>query len=117
MLISFGLGESISVNAIIGLPTIKEWKIVLDVDAGYATSKLLRKKFDLTFQHASNGFPTGVEFTKDDFVRPKRATPSGLALLCRIATNSLDPTPQENNSSGVSIAVQSSMSSGITKHE
>ena len=43
MTISFGFGESISVNAIIGLPTIKKWTIVLDIDAGLATSKLLRK--------------------------------------------------------------------------
>ena len=32
MTLSFGLGDAISVNAIIGLPTFREWKIVLDVD-------------------------------------------------------------------------------------
>jgi hypothetical protein len=49
MTISFGLGESISVNAIIGLPTLKEFKMVLDVDSGIATSKLLNKDFKLSF--------------------------------------------------------------------
>ena len=85
------------------------------MDAGLATSKLLRKRFDLTFQHASSGFPTGVEFTKDDFVRPQRATTSGLALLCHIAASSIEPTTQDNNSAGVSVSVDTSLTLSITK--
>ena len=85
MTVSFGLGESISVNVIIDLPIIKEWKLVLDVDAKMATSKLFGVHFDLSFQHAANGFSEGIQFKKEDFVRPKRATPSGLALLCQTA--------------------------------
>ena len=84
--ISFGLGESVSVNAIIGLPTLKELKMVLDVDSGIATSKLLRKEFNLSFQHAASGFPEGVVFDKADFVRPRRKTATGLALLCAAST-------------------------------
>ena len=81
MTISFGLGESISVNAIIGLLIIKEYKIMLDVDAGLATSKLLCKRFDFTFPHASSDFSAGVEFTKDGFVLGQRTTMSYLTLL------------------------------------
>ena len=32
MTLSFGLGEKILVNVIIGLPTFREWQLVLDVD-------------------------------------------------------------------------------------
>ena len=60
MTISFGLGKSVSVNAIIGLPTLREWRMVLDVDRGIASSKLLNINFDLAFQHATSGFPDGI---------------------------------------------------------
>ena len=89
MKLSFGLGESISVNAIIGLPTLKEWKMVMDMDSGIATSKLLRQEFPLTFKHAASGFPDGVTFVQDEFVRPLRHTPSGLALLYQASTTTL----------------------------
>ena len=89
MKLSFGLGESISVNAIIGLPTLREWKMVLDMDTGLATSKLLNKEFILSFQHAASGFPEGVTFKKEEFVRPIRHTPSGLALLCKASSTAL----------------------------
>ena len=92
MTISFGLGESISVNAIIGLPTLKEFKMVLDVDSGIATSKLLNKDFKLSFQHAASGFPDGIVFDKADFVRPRRPTTTGLALLCASFYSCGEPT-------------------------
>ena len=89
MKLSFGLGESISVNAIIGLPTLKEWKLIMDMDSSCATSKLLGQEFPLTFKHAASGFPDGVAFAKEDFVRPLRHTPSGLSLLCQASTTAL----------------------------
>ena len=39
--LSFGLGVSIIVNAIVGLPIFRKWKLILDVDGGKASSKLL----------------------------------------------------------------------------
>ena len=89
MKLSFGLGESISVNAIIGLPTLKEWKMIMDMDSGIATSKLLRREFPLTFKHAASGFPDDVTFVQDKFIIPLRHTPSGLALLCQASTTAL----------------------------
>ena len=83
--LSFGIAESIAVNAIIGLPTIWEWKLVLDVDANRASSKLLDVYFDLNFQRASSGLPTAVTFTASDFVRPPRETQSGVAVVYNIA--------------------------------
>ena len=60
--------------------------MVLDVDSGLATSKLLGKDFKLSFQHASSGFPDGVIFDKADVVRPRRQTATGFALLCAAFT-------------------------------
>ena len=60
MTISFGFGEFVSVSLIIGLPTLREWKIVLDVDGGIPFSKLLNINFDLAFQHDTSGFPDGI---------------------------------------------------------
>ena len=90
---------------------------MLDVNAGHATSKLLRQRFVLTFQHASSGFCTGVEFTRENGVHPQRVTTSCLAILYRIAANYLEPTTQEDHSSGVSILTHTSLASGITKSE
>ena len=57
----------------------------MDVHANRASSKLLDIYFDLKFQRASNGIPTGVTFTASDFVRPPRETQSGLAVVYNIA--------------------------------
>ena len=84
--LSFGLGESIQVNAIIGLPTIKEWKLVLDVDGKIATSKEIGIDFDLCFQHAATGFPEGISFDPATFVRPQQVTNMGLSLLAKAAS-------------------------------
>ena len=35
--LSFGLGKAIKVNVIIGLPTFKTWKLILDLEANRAT--------------------------------------------------------------------------------
>ena len=78
MTISFGLGEAITVNTILGLPTFCDLKLVLDIDDSCVTSKVLGIYFDLCFQHAATGFPTGVTFSKKDFVRPPRQTTTGL---------------------------------------
>ena len=51
--LSFGLGKAIKVNAIIGLPTFKQWKLILDLDANRATSKILGVYFDLCLEHAA----------------------------------------------------------------
>ena len=86
--LSFGLGASIRVNAIIGLPTFREWKIVLNVDSKRASSKLLECYFELCFQHAAKGFPDGVTFDPATFVRPQQQTNTGLSLLAQAAAAS-----------------------------
>ena len=45
VLLSFGLGEAISVNAILGLPILRSWKMVLGIDKNQANSKTLNRYF------------------------------------------------------------------------
>ena len=62
VILSFDLGEAITVDAIKGLPTFREWSLVLDVSENRVTSKLLGIYFDIVYQHAAPGFPDGVTF-------------------------------------------------------
>jgi len=70
--LSFGLGKAIKVNAIISLPTFKQWKIILDLDTNRATSKHLGVHFDLCFQHSTQGLPPNVKFKVTNSIRPAR---------------------------------------------
>ena len=102
MTLSFGLGEAIKVNAIIGLPTFKEWKLVLDLDENRLTSKSLGIYFDLCFEHAATGFPPGITFNRNDFIRPPRKTSSSLALLTQCAASLENKNrPSDDNTSVV----------------
>lgn len=71
--ISFGLGNSIAVNGIVSLTTLRDWKMVLDMDDGIAYSKLLNLQWNIEFIDASQGLPHGVSFTEKDFVPPNRS--------------------------------------------
>ena len=73
--IAFGLGTSISVNAIIGIPTWKSWGINLDLSQNLALSATLQLCFPLSFTSASTGLPPGIQFSPSDFVRPQPALP------------------------------------------
>ena len=95
--LSFGLGDNIPVNTIIGLPTLKQWKIVLNVDEGYATSKAFSLYFDLSFKHAATGLPPSVTFTSDQFVRPAHPNSVGMPLLTILACKPSQPVLLTNN--------------------
>ena len=98
--LAFGLGEDISVIAIIGLPTFKLWKIVLDVDDNKATSKTLGRYFDLSYQHAASGLPPGVAFEKTDFIIPPWPNPIGQSLAIQLLVTKINPvvvTSDEDN--------------------
>ena len=81
MELSFGLGKAIKVNGIIGLPTFKTWKLILDLEENRATSKTLGVYFDLCFEHAAKGLPQKFIFDSTNFVQPPRPNSTGLALL------------------------------------
>ena len=72
LFLSFGLGESVTVNAIIGLPTIIAWGLVVDPFTKRCYSHSMHKWFDLVFKNASTGLPANVTFTSADFVQPTR---------------------------------------------
>ena len=78
--ISFVLGDAMSVNAIIGLPTFNAWELVLDLSADRVSSKLLDVNFYLSYQHTATGFPPTVTFDASDFVQPIRSIKVGTML-------------------------------------
>ena len=57
--LSFGLGDDVTVNAIIGIPTFRAWKLILDISENRAISKLLSIFFDLDYKHAAKLFQVG----------------------------------------------------------
>ena len=70
VLLSFGLGSDVAVRTIIGLPTLKEWKAVVDFADNTLTVHSLKKRFTLLFAEAEPGLPPGVEFRPEQFQRP-----------------------------------------------
>ena len=82
--ISFGLGDSISVNAIIGLPTFRAWEFVLDLSADCVSSKLFDMNSNLSFQHAATELPPTITFDTSDFIRPVRSTKIGTMLSTQV---------------------------------
>ena len=69
--VSFGLGAGDGPNAIIGIPTFKKWKIVLDISSNMMVAKSLNKQFSVEYANAVHGLPPSIQFVAADFVRPK----------------------------------------------
>ena len=109
MTLYFGLGASIRVNAIIGLPTLRKWKMVLDINGGIASSKLINCYFDSKFQHAATGFPNGMVFDPSTFVRPNKPTGTGLALLAQAAAANALPSEDNNAKNPMVINMENSL--------
>ena len=84
--LSFGLGDSITVNAIVGLPTFKLWQLILDIPNDRLISNTLGLFFDLEYSSAAKGLPPNCNFTKEDFVRPIRVNSVGRSLITQLAT-------------------------------
>lgn len=70
VLLSFGLGDSVAVNSIVGIPTIKSWKSVFDFGSDTLVAKSLNREFPLIYEATKHGLPPGVNFSSTDFVRP-----------------------------------------------
>ncbi len=97
-LLSFlGLGANVAVNGLIGLPTLHEWKMVIDLDEGLVYSKNMCLKWHLEYNDAARGLPSDITFDPSDFQRPTAATPVGTALAAMIkipTTSALPPVPE-----------------------
>lgn len=91
-ILSFGLGDSVAVNGLIGLPTLRAWKMVIDLEAGVAYSKSMCLKWKMEFNDAARGLPEDVHFEKSDFIRPSVPTSDG-TVLATIIKVPLPPTP------------------------
>ena len=71
--ISFGLGQGIAVNSIIGLPTLRQWGMNLCLGTGKMIAPALKTRFDIEYENAGNCLPKDVVFKMTDFVRPNSA--------------------------------------------
>ena len=68
--ISFGLGEELVVNSIIGLPTLRIWGGLLDFSNNKFTASAIDTKFLLLYEPAKQGLPPSIESPEGTFIRP-----------------------------------------------
>ena len=79
--ITFGLVATVSINAVIGIPTLTAWKMILDLDENKAFSKTMQIWFPF-FLYASPGLSRySSSFSASEFVKPNQNTPSGKAFI------------------------------------
>ena len=83
--LKFGLGKDIQVNAIVGIPTIKEWELILDLKRDKCISELFNIWFPLDYDNAAAGLPPSVTFDHSDFVRPPCSNPTGAMIATKAA--------------------------------
>lgn len=69
-IISIGLGESISVNTIIGLPQLRSWKASVCFHTNTLASATLETEFPLIYEMTKVGVPAPAQFDAADFIRP-----------------------------------------------
>ena len=72
--LSFGLGKSVSVNAIIGLTDIRRWKGDISFYTNKFTAYDLRTEWKLIYKSANNIFAPPNFDPEQDFIRPNSAS-------------------------------------------
>lgn len=90
--LSFGLGSSIAVNGLIGLPQLRKWKIVMDFDSNIAFSKNMKLSWTMEYVDAARGLPPQVDFDSSKFIRPKQTSTDG-KQISKIFKISAAPAP------------------------
>ena len=98
--ITFDLGATVSVDAIVGLPTLTAWKIILDLDENKAFSKTMQIWFPFSFLDASPGLPIdSSSFSASDFVGPNQKTPDrkGFIIQQEHVAIGITDGPRHNN--------------------
>ena len=73
-MVSLGLGSYVAVNAIFGLPSLTECRMILDFNENKAHSKLMQIQFPLSLTEASTGLQKSIDFAPDHFVLPNQQT-------------------------------------------
>jgi len=87
-ILSFGLGDSVAVNSLVGIPTIKRWQCLLDFEDNSMIARGLNTKFPFIFEATKHGLPPGVVFSPSDFVRPLQGSMQSVtALLTNLGTS------------------------------
>ena len=84
-----GLCRDVAVNAIIGKPTLKNWKCIVNFDSDYLNSNRLYTKFMMTYKTANSGMPLGIKFDIKDFKQPERLNLEGKALVVSLYRDSI----------------------------
>jgi len=79
-LISFGLGESISVNSIIGLPQLRSWQASVCFHTNCLSYMLLKRQFPLIYELTKVGIPSGEAFHQRDFILPGPISPCNMLV-------------------------------------
>jgi hypothetical protein len=69
VILSFALGPDVTVNSIIGLPTIDSFNLSIDLCNNLAHSSICDTTFDIRRACISHGLPPGVTFDIDNFRR------------------------------------------------
>ena len=69
-ILSFGLGDSVAVNSLVGIPTIKAWQCLLGFNKKLLVARGLNTQFPLIYEATKHGLPPCVVFPASDFVRP-----------------------------------------------
>ena len=91
-LLSFGLGEGVAVNSIIGIPTLRQWGGVFDFSLNSFTAKSLATRFSLQYEATAQGLPDHISFTSNDFIRSgSNATQTTIVLA---TSKSITPSNQ-----------------------
>ena len=71
VLLSFGLGAHVAVRSILGKPTLKAWQCSIDFGTDKLICPALGRRFDMHYETARQGLPSGVAFKQSDFRRPQ----------------------------------------------
>ena len=97
VLLSFGLGDSVAVNSLIVIPTVKVWKALFDFELDSMIARALHAQFPLIIEATKHGLPPGIIFSASAFVRPLRgAQYNDKALLANLDND--DVAPEEAKS-------------------
>ena len=74
-ILSLGLGKTVAVNTLIGMPTIKnDLQIIMDFSNNMARSTTVGIQFPIQYEQAECGLPNGTQFDTSEFQRPSTST-------------------------------------------
>ena len=97
--LSFGLVESIIVNPIVGIPTIKAWKLIFDFESNKLVAQGVNTRIPLLYEANKHSLSFGVTFFPSDFVRSIQDTTQNAKVLLTNFNNTINtPTHLWNNS-------------------